>query len=100
MGKERKGYRLQQVLDGLFPVFIAKGPMKGKRERHAPTSSTQALVYLRSVSETLQSKKFHGIFTLSAGSRRMCLNLTVLWDEVGGGGEEGGKREKDRKIRD
>ena len=94
-----------------FPDICGQRTMTNKgAKRNVPhlLQAQQAPVCPWSISETLQCRKFHGIFTKSTVSRWVCWSLTVLWDsasldfrqfQVGGEGEK--KEERygiDKKI--
>ena len=69
------GYCSQHVLDYLFPDICGQRTMTNKgAKRNVPhlLQAQQAPVCLWSISETLQCRKFHGIFTKSTVSRRVC----------------------------
>ena len=79
-GKTEKGIACSNAGQSI-PGIYGKMTMTYKRaKRMSRTYTKHPGTCLRSVSETLQCKTFHGIFTLTASSRRVCLNLMVLWD--------------------
>ena len=84
--KMENGYCSQHVLDGQsFPDICGQRTMTNKGvKRNVPhlLQAQQAPVCLWSISEKLQCRKFHGIFTKSTVSRRVCWSLTVLWGSV------------------
>ena len=98
-GEMENGYCSQHVLDYLFPDICGQRTMTNKgAKRNVPhlLQAQQAPVCLWSISETLQCRKFHGIFTKSIVSRRVSWSLVVLWGsvsadfrqlQVGGGGK-------------
>ena len=89
-----------------FPDIYGQRTMTNKgAKRNVPhlLQAQLAPVCLWSISETLQCRKFHGIFTKSTVSRRVCWSLTVLWGSVSADfrqfqvGREG-KRKKDTGL--
>ena len=75
----------RHVLDYLFPDICGQRTMRNKgAKRNVPhlLQAQQAPICLWSISETLQCRKFRGIFTKSTVSRRVCWSLTVLWGSV------------------
>ena len=84
-GEMENGYYSQHVLDYLFSDICGQRTMTNKGAKgNVPhlLQAQQAPVCLWSISETLQCRKFHGIFTKSTVSRRVCWSLTVLWGSV------------------
>ena len=86
-----------------FPDICGQRTTTNKRaKRNVPylLQALQAPVCLWSISETLQCRKFHGIFTKSTVSRRVCWSLTVFWGSVSADfrqfqvGEENKKEER------
>ena len=77
MGKWRTAIARSMCWTIFFPIFTANAGTK----RNVPhlLQAQQAPVCLRSISETLQFRKFHGIFTKSTVSRRVCWSYTLLW---------------------
>ena len=105
-GEMENGYCSQHVLAYLFPDICGQRTMINKgAKRNVPCQlqAQQAPVCLWSISETLQCRKFHGIFTKSTVSRRVCWGLTVLWGSVSADFrqfqvEAEGKRKKDTGL--
>ena len=84
-GEMENGYCSQHVLDYLSPDICGQRTMTNKgAKRNVPhlLQAQQAPVCLWSILETLQCRKFHGIFTKSTVSRRVCWSSTVLWGSV------------------
>ena len=68
-----------------FPDICGQGTMTNKgAKRNVPhlLQAQQAPVWLWSISETSQSRKFHGIFTKSTVSKRVCWSFRVIWGSV------------------
>ena len=103
MGEGRKGYRLQQVLDYLFPVFRAKDVMH--------LLQAQLALFLSACGQ--YQKRSNTKSSTASSPSRVCCSLTVLWGSVsadfrpfhreigwrGGGGWGGGREERGRKVR-
>ena len=84
-GEMENGYCSQHVLNYLFPDICGQRTKINKgAKRNVPhlLQAQQAPVCLWSISETLQCRKFYGIFTKSAVSRSVCWSFTVLWGSV------------------